>query len=136
MSHEGHTLERMRRLLGQKQNSMRAKPKVLAEGISHSEGKSSSTIHVTLLKQESFPPALPHENLPFFSSSRQFPTTLLWPFLQGHSLAQLLGSGRRIWYSLKRKRKMFHEASLHLAIASAPRSHDAGFKRREEWNDR
>jgi hypothetical protein len=39
--------------------------------------------------------ALPHENLPFSSSSRHFPTTLLWSFLQDRNFAHLLGSRRR-----------------------------------------
>jgi hypothetical protein len=37
---------------------------------------------------------------------------------------------------VREKEEDFDEASQHLAVASAPRSHDAGFKRREEWNDR
>jgi hypothetical protein len=80
--------------------------------------------------------ALPHENLPFSSSSRHFPTTLLWSFLQDRNFAHLLGSSRRTWHSLERKGKIFHEAGLHLAVASAHSSHDAGFKRREEWSCR
>ena len=55
--------------------------------------------------------ALPHENLPFSSSSRHFPTTLLWSFLQDCNFAQLLLSSRRTWYSLERTRKIFHEAN-------------------------
>ncbi len=37
---------------------------------------------------------------------------------------------------VREKRKIFHEAGLHLAVASARSSHDAGFQRREEWNGR
>src|SRR6266566_2274303 len=78
--------------------------------------------------------ALPHENLPFYASSRPIPTTLLWSFPQARNFAHLLRSRRSIWHSLERKRKIFHEASLSLAVASARRSPDAGSKRREEWN--
>src|SRR5438105_7373777 len=80
--------------------------------------------------------ALPHENLPCSSSSRHFPTTLLWPFLQDRTVAHLLGSRRSTWHSLEKKRKIFHEASLPLVVASAHSSHDARFQRREEWNGR
>src|SRR5258707_14002328 len=66
-----------------------------------------------------FGTALPHENLPFSSSSRYVPITLLWSFLQDHNYAHLIGGRRRTWYSLERKRKIFHEASQHLTVASA-----------------
>ena len=45
--------------------------------------------------------ALPHENLPFSSSSRHVPMTLLRAFLQDHNFAHQLGSRRRTWYSLE-----------------------------------
>jgi len=83
-----------------------------------------------------FQAALPHENLPFSSSSRFFPTTLLWSFLQDLDLAHLLWNRRSTWGRITRKRKIAHEASLHLAVASARNSHDARFQGREEWNGR
>ena len=66
--------------------------------------------------------ALPHENLPFFSSSRHFPTTLLWPFLQDHNSAHLLGSGRRILHSDRERGRFFiRQACISLSPPHAAR---------------
>ena len=81
--------------------------------------------------------ALPHENLPFFSSSRHVPTTVLWPLLQDRTFPHPLGSTRGRWRSLKRKRKFFHEASRQeKSVASPDRSPAIRFQRREAWNSR
>ena len=57
----------------------------------------STTSDEPLLRTESG--ALPHEQLPFCSSSMDVPATLLLPFLQDRHFALVLGSRRRIWHS-------------------------------------
>jgi len=50
-------------------------------------------------------------NLPLSASSISFPPILSWSLLQGRNLAHQLGSSRRTWHPLERKRKIFYEAN-------------------------
>src|SRR6266566_6824582 len=78
--------------------------------------------------------ALPHKNLPFSASSISFTPLLSWSLLQDRIFAHQPWSGRGTWYSLERKRKMFHEASRdEQSVASIHRSPAAYFQRREAW---
>src|SRR5713226_2118830 len=67
---------------------------------------------------------LPHfahcltRNLPLSASRISFPPTLNWSLLQDHNFAPPLWSRRGIWPTLKRKRKIFHEANRGRCLSS------------------
>src|SRR5436309_12524625 len=50
-------------------------------------------------------------NLPLSASNPSFPPTLNWSLLQGRNVAHQFWSSREIWPTLKKKKKMFHEAN-------------------------
>src|SRR5437588_11715507 len=56
-------------------------------------------------------------NLSLSASTSSFPPTLHWSFLQGRKVAHQLWSGRSTWYSLERKRKMFHEVTRERSLS-------------------
>src|SRR5438270_11691497 len=57
-------------------------------------------------------------NLPLSASHASFPPTLNWSLLQGRNVAHPLWSRRGTWSTLKRKRKVYHEANRGRSLSS------------------